>query len=92
MGVLLWLEDPDQVRPMPLEVLRQRYGLTAAEARVAVRLSQGDSVEEIAAGSQVSLGTVRNQLKQVFAKTDTHRQAQVVQLVLSLAAALPDRR
>jgi DNA-binding CsgD family transcriptional regulator len=30
----------------------------------------------------VSLATVRTQLKSVFAKTNTHRQAEVIQLLL----------
>ena len=35
----------------------------------------------------ISSGTVRCQLKQVLAKTGTHRQAELVRLALSSAAA-----
>ena len=82
--VLLILDDPEQQRAVPAKVLRNLYGLTTAEARVALLLAEGYAVEDIAARLQVKLGTVRNQLKQVFSKTATHRQGQLVRLVLSV--------
>jgi DNA-binding CsgD family transcriptional regulator len=42
-------------------------------------------LEEIAAANDVSLGTVRSQIKAVFAKTHTHRQAELVGLLTRLA-------
>ena len=82
--VLLILGDPERQRAVPAKVLRNLYGLTTAEARVALLLAEGYAVEDIAVRLQVKLGTVRNQLKQVFSKTATHRQAQLVRLVLSI--------
>ncbi len=63
--------------------LRETYGLTHAEARVAGRLAQGQRLSEIARDLGISINTVRGHLKQVFAKTGTHRQAELVRLVLS---------
>ena len=45
----------------------------------------GQSLEETAAANDVSLGTVRSQIKTVFAKTHTHRQAELVGLLTRLA-------
>jgi DNA-binding CsgD family transcriptional regulator len=60
------------------ESARAAYGLTAAELRVARRLIEGLTLAEIAAVDGVSPLTVRSQLKSIFAKTDTRRQAEVV--------------
>jgi len=57
------------------------FNLTPAEARLASRLSSGRSIEEIAAELNTSYETSRKQLKSVFLKTNTHRQAQLVALL-----------
>lgn len=57
------------------------YGLTPAESRVVARLSTGLGISEIADDLGVQLATVRAQLKQAFAKTDTHRQGELVTLL-----------
>ncbi|MFC4456411.1 helix-turn-helix transcriptional regulator [Deinococcus sonorensis] len=86
-GEVLLLLDSQPAEPDPLPspaVLSQRYGLTAAESRVALCVARGMTVDQIAEEGQVSPGTVRNQLKQALDKTGTHRQAALVRLLLSL--------
>jgi DNA-binding CsgD family transcriptional regulator/PAS domain-containing protein len=68
-------ETPD------LGSVQTAYRLTRAEAEVAVLVAQGRSVREIAAARGVAVGTVRNQLKQVFAKTGVRRQAALVRVL-----------
>ena len=63
------------------ERLIDRYGLTAAEARVAAHLADGGSIDTYATEAGVTRGTVRVQLKSVFAKTGVNRQASLVKLV-----------
>ena len=65
-------------------ILDRLFGLTRAEARVANSLVQGLSPKDIAAASGVALGTVRTQLKSVFAKTRSRRQAELVRLLITL--------
>jgi len=74
-------------RPTP-SALQKIFGLTSAEARLAVELASGKTPDEIADDTHVSVGTVRKQLASVFAKTDTHRQAELVAL-LARVAILP---
>lgn len=62
-------------------------GVTAAEAALVATLVAGGTLEQHAQRRGVSCGTVRGQLKQVLAKTGTHRQAELVRLALSSAAA-----
>jgi DNA-binding CsgD family transcriptional regulator len=61
------------------------YKLTAAEIRVAELLVSGARLQEIAKALGTSLNTVRTHLKQVFLKTGTHRQAELLALFKSAA-------
>jgi DNA-binding CsgD family transcriptional regulator len=45
-------------------------------------LSRGLSLEQAADQRGVSLNTARGQLKRIFSKTQTNRQAELVRLVL----------
>jgi DNA-binding CsgD family transcriptional regulator len=57
------------------------FDLTAAEARVAGGVAEGLTLDEIAARQGVTVGTVRSQIKSVFAKTGVARQAQLAGLL-----------
>ena len=62
-------------------VVRSAFGLTRAEAEVAIRAARGRSAPQIARELQLSPGTVRVQLKAVFAKTYTRRQSELAAVV-----------
>ena len=65
-----------------MDVLRQLYSLTPAEARVTVELVLGRSIEEIAANSSASITTVRTHVKRVLSKTGTARQGELISTIL----------
>ena len=65
------------------EDLAARHGLTPAECSVAQRLCAGVDLECIARELDISLSTVRGHLKQIFGKTQSHRQAELVCKLLS---------
>lgn len=69
------------------ERLRRLFGLSEAEAKVAVQLACGASLENIAAARGVSVDTVRAQVRSVFHKTGLHRQGELICVVGRLAAA-----
>lgn len=54
------------------------HGLTPAEAKLAVALCEGLNVDEVAERLGISVNTARCQLKSIFDKTDTHRQAELM--------------
>jgi DNA-binding CsgD family transcriptional regulator len=64
------------------QALQSRFGLTRAEAGVVRRLADGESIKHIAQVLEVSLETARTHAKRAMQKTDTHRQAELVSLVL----------
>lgn len=69
-------------------VLREAYGLTAAEARVAELLCAGNSPGEIADECCVSVEAPRYHLKNVYQKLRVGRQSELVGLVMKLASSL----
>jgi DNA-binding CsgD family transcriptional regulator/PAS domain-containing protein len=76
------VSDPDTGTEPAVELLRNLHQLTPAEADLVDHLARGRSLEEAARARGVSIHTARSQLKQVFFKTGTHRQGELVQLVL----------
>jgi DNA-binding CsgD family transcriptional regulator len=79
---ILMIVDPN-TRHLPIEpLLCQAFQFTAAEAMIGVALCRGHDVDEIAQMRGVSTATVRAQMKAMFAKTGTRRQAELVALLL----------
>lgn len=74
----LFVDDPDR-RPQPqYETLRDLYGVTAAEARLALALYEGATIDAAAQRFGVSKLTVRTQLKSLFSRMGLHSQSQLV--------------
>ncbi|WP_104430227.1 helix-turn-helix transcriptional regulator [Methylobacter tundripaludum] len=80
-SVALFIYDPD--RPLDLDdsLLTQCYGLSPAEAKLATALLRGQTPNDYAQARAISNNTVKTQLKQVLAKTGTHRQSELIQLL-----------
>ncbi len=86
-AVMALIVDPSQ-RAAPADaLLRNLFGLTPTEARVASLLVQGDRLEDIAQGLGIQQSTVVFHLRNIFAKTGTNRQTDLVALLLSLMVA-----
>ncbi len=82
-GVSLFVSDPDTALLIQPETLEGLYGLTVAEAKLVIALVSGQTLDAIAAATGTSPNTLKNQLKAVFRKTNTSRQAELMKLVLS---------
>jgi len=67
------------------DLLRRRYGLTAAEWQVALQLGQGLDAEAIAHRVGVRLSTVRTHIAQLLAKTHSDRQVLMLARLRGLA-------
>ena len=86
----IFISDPEAGLSSATEVLETVYSLTHSEAQLVRLLSEGMSLEEVAQARGVSINTARSHLKRVFSKTDTKRQGELVRLVLTGVASLPD--
>jgi DNA-binding CsgD family transcriptional regulator/PAS domain-containing protein len=80
LGTLLLVTDLDARCGPTADALRSALGLTPAEARLTARLCEGDDLAAAAYSLGISVHTARTQLKSVFAKTGTSRQAELVAL------------
>jgi len=84
----IFLAAPDARAECSPEWLRRLYGLTRKEAKVATRIASGMGLREIADALDVTIHTVRGHLKELFRKTGTHRQADLVRVLLTGLADL----
>ena len=82
--VAVFLSDPERNLAVPAEVLRTLFGLTPAEARLAVSLFEGHSLSEAAELNRVSRETVKSQIASVFLKTGERRQSGLIRLLSRL--------
>jgi DNA-binding CsgD family transcriptional regulator len=67
--------------------LRRRFDLTSTEAALAAEILRGDGRKAAARRCGISDATAKTHLKNIFEKTGTHRQAELVRLLLGAAGA-----
>ncbi len=89
--IVVHFEEADSERLPRADLLREQFGLTAAEARVSRMLAEGRRLREIAETLRVSVHTVRLHCKHVLTKTGSTNQAGLVRLMLT-AGSLQMRR
>ncbi|MBE7638114.1 hypothetical protein GUA87_14750 [Sneathiella sp. P13V-1] len=87
-GAVLFVSDPSEPVELSIDAICGLYGLTPAEGRLALGLTNGYKLDDLAEEWNVSMHTVRSQLRQIFRKTDTSRQSELVKLILTGPAAL----
>ena len=81
---LVVLVDPEQQAEPATGLLTRVYGLTRAEADIALRVLRGEGLKPISEELSLSMATVKTHLQHVFDKTGTHRQAELVRLLLTV--------
>jgi DNA-binding CsgD family transcriptional regulator len=79
---IILIADPEPERGIRKERLRREFGLTAAEADVALEILKGDGRDAAAARLGIMVATVRTHLIRIFEKTGVGRQAELVRLLL----------
>jgi DNA-binding CsgD family transcriptional regulator len=78
---ILIVNDPERERQMCRAHLRETYGLTPAEAEVALEIGRGGGRKAAAVRLAITSGTVRIHLQRIFDKVGVHRQAELVRLL-----------
>ena len=84
----VFISDPELTTETTVTPLSRLFGLTRREASLAVRLARGQDLKTAAGGLDMAPSTARTHLKAVFAKTSTHRQSDLVQLLLRIPPGL----
>lgn len=80
-AAIVFVADPERTHVAPERLLRELYGFTPAETRLAMVLAAGKSLGEAAESLGVSRNTAHSQLTSVFAKTGTGSQSELVRLL-----------
>jgi DNA-binding CsgD family transcriptional regulator/PAS domain-containing protein len=91
LTVTLIITDPTRVPSIPADRLKTLYGFTPAECRLAETLLNGANTREACATLQITSNTLRSQLKELFAKTGTKRQAGLMRVLFASAQGISDR-
>jgi DNA-binding CsgD family transcriptional regulator len=79
---VLIVSDPETEKEARVEDLRQRFGLTPAEAAFAIEIIKGDGRQATADRLGITVGTARSHLSKIFDKTGVRHQAELVRLLL----------
>lgn len=86
--IAVFISDPNEEPKTSIELISELLKLTTAEAKLAVMLANGHSVETASDDLGVSRHTSRAHLRSIFGKTGITRQPLLVRLVLKSLASL----
>jgi DNA-binding CsgD family transcriptional regulator/PAS domain-containing protein len=81
-SIIVCVTDPGTGADASEQRLRDAFGLTTAEIRVALALAEGASPREAAGRLGISVNTVRTHQARVYDKTGTNRLSGLVALIL----------
>lgn len=84
--VCIMITDPEDHKPLPSQCVQAAFGLTKAEARLASLLASGADLRSAAAELKITYGTARGRLAEIFQKTETRRQGELIKLLLTTLA------
>lgn len=79
----IFISDPERRPHVPENMLSRLFGLTPTEAQIALSLAEGKRLDEISASFGVSSTTTAFHMRNLFRKTNTNRQADLIALVLA---------
>lgn len=85
--VVLFFSQSDRQDVAPIKALAALFQLTPTESRVAWAFAQGMRPDEIAEHFSISKTTVAFHKRNIFQKTHTNRQADLITLLLALPTA-----
>jgi DNA-binding CsgD family transcriptional regulator len=81
--VCVVITDPDAAAHLPVDRLQAMFSLTEAEGRLATLLAAGEDLKSAARALDITYGTARARLAEVFQKTNTRRQGELITLLLT---------
>ena len=81
----VFVQDPIVVPPLPGEAFAKLYGLTGSELRVLLAMAPGLSVKEAAEILGIGDTTAKTHLQNIYAKTGTSKQTELMHLFMSSA-------
>ena len=88
IAAIALISDPSAAPRPAADALRRLFRLTPALSRLAAAIAAGRTLSDYADEAGVTEGTARQQLKELFLRTGTSRQTELVRVILSSVAGL----
>jgi DNA-binding CsgD family transcriptional regulator len=88
--LIVFASKPCEASLPDAEQLRGHFGLTDAQAKLAIEIARGEGLKACARKLGIAVSTGRSHLKQIFEKTETRRQAELVRLISACRFNLPE--
>ena len=82
-NTVLFISDPNAEPDVDVRSIARLYGLTRAEMRLLEALLKGHRIGDYAKQTNITQNTVKGHLKQLFSKTQTSRQSELMLRVLA---------
>lgn len=83
-SAMVCISDPNAGVALPAQRLRDLFGLTAAEAQIALELLAGHDTRATADRLGIAFNTARVHVARILDKTETGRQSELVRLLMRL--------
>lgn len=81
-AAIVYIVDPKLDTTKQLQPVCALFGLSPVETRLVCLLTAGQTLQDAAIAMRIKDQTARSYLKQIFSKTDTRRQADLVRVML----------
>lgn len=88
--VMMFATRPCEPSLPEIRQLRSHFGLTHAQAKLAIEIAKGDGLKASAKRLGIAITTGRSHLRRVFEKTETRRQAELVRLISAFRLSAPE--
>ncbi|MDY0067266.1 MAG: helix-turn-helix transcriptional regulator [Steroidobacteraceae bacterium] len=87
-SAVVFIRDPEHRAQPPIELVQRLFHFTPAEAKLALMLTDGLTLDEVAEALGISKNTARAHLRAIFSKTGVTRQITLVRLLLNSVASI----
>jgi DNA-binding CsgD family transcriptional regulator len=88
--VMMFVSKPCEAPMLDARQLRSHFGLTDSQARFCIEIAKGDGLKACTQRLGIAMSTGRTHLREIFQKTETRRQAELVRMISAFRFNLPE--
>ena len=88
--VMVFASKPCETSLPDTRQLRSHFGLTHTQAKFAIEIAKGEGLKACTQRLGIAMSTGRSHLKQIFQKTETRRQAELVRVISACRFNVPE--
>ena len=88
--VMVFASKPCETSLPDTRQLRSHFGLTHTQAKFAIEIAKGEGLKACTKRLGIAMSTGRSHLRQIFQKTETRRQAELVRVISACRFNVPE--